>query len=334
MMKSYIQERRSWIILFLCLQSLILFVSFIDSAIPLRSISYIVYLSLIIFSVFMMMRYQLETKFYRNLSDWENHFEVTSIPHAESPFEKIIEQRITSQTELLHQELSKNLLTLEEEKDELLSWIHEVKTPLTAMKLMIDDLAEGIMKDKLTVEWLRIHLLLDRQLHQKRIPFMENDLYIENIDLKSVIFSEIKSLQSWCLQKRIGFDIDLEVPSVLSDAKWLSFITRQLLTNAVKYSEESDIIIKSFQQNEQTVLLVQDFGRGIDTKDLPRIFDKGFTSTTKHLDHSATGMGLYLAKKAAKPLRITITVHSKAGEGTTFTLTFPKRNEFTTIKSM
>ena len=47
---------------------------------------------------------------------------------------------------------------------------------------------------------------------------------------------EIKALRSWCMHKGIGFDLQLEVAEVLSDAKWLSFIIRQLLTNAVKYS--------------------------------------------------------------------------------------------------
>ena len=93
-------------------------------------------------------------------------------------------------------------MTLEEEKDDLLSWIHEVKTPLTAMHLMIERLDDETMKAQLTYEWLRIHLLLDQQLHQKRIPFMENDLYIEQTDLKVLIFREIKALQSWCIAKR------------------------------------------------------------------------------------------------------------------------------------
>ena len=67
-----------------------------------------------------------------------------------------------------------------------------MKTPLTAMHLMIERLNDETMKAQLTYEWLRIHLLLDQQLHQKRIPFMKNDLYIEKTDLKALIFREIK----------------------------------------------------------------------------------------------------------------------------------------------
>ncbi|WP_117016893.1 sensor histidine kinase [Aeribacillus pallidus] len=334
MIKKYIIERKSWILLFLFMQLFILFISYLDSTISLKSVLYIVFLSMIIFFIFVIIRYNKETKFYKSLEGWENSLDLTSIANAESPFEKMIEQRIINQTKLLKQEASQNRIALEQEKDELLSWIHEVKTPLTAMHLIIERLDDEVIKAQLTYEWLRIHLLLDQQLHQKRIPFMENDLYIENVALGPLIFKEIKALQSWCMQKGIGFEVELEAAEVLSDAKWLAFIMRQLLTNAVKYSDSSDIIIQSYRQNDQTMIKVKDFGRGIDPKDLPRIFDKGFTSTTAHQDNASTGMGLYLAKKAAETLLIDIKVESKLGEGTTVTLTFPKKNEFVRITSM
>ncbi|CAH2715057.1 Sensor histidine kinase GraS [Neobacillus rhizosphaerae] len=334
MIKKYLIERRSWIFLFLFIQVLILFVAYLDRALPLMPFFYIIFLSMLVFSIFLIFRYHKETKFYKSLAEWENNLDLTNIAHPESPFEKMIERSIVKQTEWLKREASQNFLILEQEKDDLLAWIHEVKTPLTAMHLMIDRVDDERMKAQLTHEWLRIHLLLDNQLHQKRIPFMENDLYIEKTDLKALLFKEIKTLQSWCMQKGIGFDVDLEAPTVLTDAKWLSFIIRQLLTNAVKYSESSDIIIKSFQKDGQTVLEVKDYGRGIDPKDLPRIFEKGFTSTTAHHDNAATGMGLYLTKRIAKALLIHIDVHSDLGRGTNFTLTFPKRNEFNHIAGM
>ena len=97
--------------------------------------------------------------------------------------------------------------------------------------------------------------------------------------------------------KGIGFDVSLQAAEVLSDAKWLGFIIRQLLTNAVKYSSASDIHIESDLVADHVRLIIRDAGRGIDPKDMPRIFDKGFTSTTSHQDSAATGMGLYLTKK-------------------------------------
>lgn len=334
MIIKYLIERRSWIILFLFIQLLIVFIAFIDPMISFHSILYIVFLCVVIFFIFVIVRYHKEAKFYKSLIERENNLNLSSVPHPESPFEKIIEQSMTDQTQQLQQLTSQSLMTIEQEKDNLLSWIHEVKTPLTAMKLMIERLEDHNLKSHMSYEWLRIHLLLDQQLHEKRIPFIENDLYIEKTDLESLVYTEIKTLQSWCIQKGIGFDIQLEEVEVLSDVKWLSFMIRQLLTNAVKYSETSDIIIKSYYQDDQVIVEIQDFGKGIDSKDLPRIFDKGFTTTAHHRDNAATGMGLYLSKKIAKSLSIHIHVDSKLELGTTLTLTFPKRNEFVNIISM
>ena len=334
MIRKYIKERLSWFIVFIFMQLLTIFVVFIDSAIPLRSLLYLVFLTSILFISFVIIRYPNETRFYKSLEERDNDLDLSTIPSAESPFEHIIEESMLSQAEFLKQTASQSLLVLEEEKDELLSWIHEVKTPLTAMHLMIERLDNETIKTQLTYEWLRIHLLLDQQLHQRRIPFIENDLFVEQLDLESIIFNEIKTLQSWCIQKGIGFDIQLESPEVLSDSKWLAFIVRQLLTNAVKYSESSDIIINSYEHADQIILEVKDNGRGIDPKDLPRIFDKGFTSTKMRQDNASTGMGLYLARKAAQSLLIQLSVQSTLGAGSTFTLTFSKRNEFVNITSM
>jgi two-component system, OmpR family, bacitracin resistance sensor histidine kinase BceS len=333
MFTTYLKERGSWIMLFLLLQFLVVFIAYIDSAISLTSILYYVFLSLIIFVVFLVMRYQKEMKFYQELEEAEDILDFSK-REFHSPFERMAAESIARHFEGLRNKVSENERLLDEEKDELLSWIHEVKTPLTALSLMIDRLEEQRLKKEMTYEWLRIHLLLDQQLHQRRIPFIENDLYIERTDLESVIFGEVKTLQSWCIQKGIGFDIELESKEVMTDAKWLAFIIRQLLTNAVKYSERSDIQIRSGQRNGQTVLEVADTGRGIDSRDLPRIFEKGFTSAAHHQDNAATGMGLYLARKAADSLKIKIDVESAPGKGSKFKLTFPKSNDFVRITGM
>lgn len=336
MIRRYLIERRSWLLFFLSVQTLVLLIAFLDKAIPFGPILYIVFLTTTLFLVFFAFRYNKETRFYKQLEERDNNLDLTTIESADTPLESIVETSMRNLAEHLRQSASWHQVALEQEKDDLLAWIHEVKTPLTAMQLMMDRLEDETMKTALTYEWLRIHLLLDRQLHQKRLPFMENDLYIEQVNLESLIYAEIKTLKTWCIQKGIGFDVDFEVTEVLSDAKWLAFILRQLVTNAVKYSDPhaAEIIIRSHRDNERTVLEVIDHGRGIEPKDLPRIFDKGFTSTAWHQDSAATGMGLYLAKKAADSMLIQITVSSEPGSGTTFTLTFPQPNEVMRITGM
>lgn len=334
MMMAYIRERLSWILFFLFLQLLFLFIAAVDSQIPFLPILYIVFLSTLFFMVFLFVRYNRETKFYKSLQAWDDTYDLAAISEPEHPFEAIAMDILSLQTERFKKDSSMRLMEIQGERDELLSWIHEVKTPLTTMQLMIERMEDETLKAQLQYEWLRIHLLLDQQLHQKRIPFIQNDLLIEVSALEPIIFQEIRALKSWCMQKGIGFDVSLEVTEVLSDAKWLGFIIRQLLTNAVKYSSASDIIIESNLTDDHVRLTIQDSGRGIDPKDMPRIFDKGFTSTTSHQDSAATGMGLYLTQKVTDALLIRIQVESKPGIGTTFTLIFPKRNDFVSMTGM
>ncbi|WEG17352.1 sensor histidine kinase [Alkalihalophilus pseudofirmus] len=335
MIRTFIKERISWIFLIVLLQLLGLFMAYLDPSLSLESMLYYMFLSLVISSLFVIIRYFRETAFFKELDARDSTTDITTLPQPNSPFEALVYGQITSPVEQLEKEASINQLLLEQEKDELLSWIHEVKTPLTALRLIIDRTNDPTLKSELMHEWLRIHFLLDQQLHQKRIPFIENDLFIEKVDLEPLLYSEIHTLRSWCVKKGIGFDVELASSEVLTDAKWLAFILRQLLTNAVKYSEEgSEIRIQSSVQKGQTTLTVADNGRGIDPRDLSRIFDKGFTSTSQHQDQHATGMGLYLAKKAAAPLGIHISVQSTVGSGTTFTLTFSQENQFLQIQGV
>ncbi|MCM3585892.1 sensor histidine kinase [Mesobacillus maritimus] len=334
MVKNFLLERRRWILFSFLFPILLVIVAYLDPALPLKSIYYVLFLWIILFLFFLIIAYIKETKFIKSIEDWYEDLDISSITKAESPFEKIIQERLFNQTNRLKSEASLQKIQSEQEKDDLMAWIHEVKTPLTAMSLIIDRMEETPLKSQLAYEWLRIHLLLDQQQHQKRLPFMENDLYIEKVDLQKIVFTEVKSLQSWCMPKGIGFDIDLQETVLLTDAKWLSFILRQLITNAIKYSEKADIVITSRVKDDHIIIEVTDFGRGIAPKDLPRIFEKGFTSTTNHQDSAATGMGLYLAEKAAESLNIVIQVESELGLGTTFTLIFPNKNEFVNLASM
>lgn len=335
MLGTYLKERRSWIFFFILQQLLLCSVAFIDITIPLSSILYLNFLSLLLFLVFFAVRFQKETAFYRQLQERDTSLDADALTEPESTFEQIAYTYVTKQIEQYKQEVSHNRIEIEQEKDDLLAWVHEVKTPLTAMNLIIDRLEEPETKAELTYEWLRIHLLLDQQLHQKRIPFMENDLYIEKVALEPLLFTEIRSLQSWCLQKGIGFDVELTASHVLSDAKWLAFIFRQLLTNAVKYSDAGDIVLRSSQRGRQTAVTVTNFGSSISQQDIPRIFDKGFTSTgNPHQAATSTGMGLYLAQKAAGTLLIRIEAASTPEAGTTFTLVFPERNALMQMTGM
>ena len=65
----------------------------------------------------------------------------------------------------------------------------------------------------------------------------------------------------------------------------------------------------------------------ISHKDLPRIFERGFTSTANRNETTSSGIGLYLVNSVKDQLGINVRVESTVGQGTTFVLTFPKQNE-------
>ncbi|MDK8189096.1 sensor histidine kinase [Paenibacillus sp. UMB7766-LJ446] len=327
MIGKYIREKLSWLFLLISMQLIILFVAYIDTSIPFRSVAYIVVLNVVVCIVFIWVRYPRETRFYKRLTTWDHTYDPGDLEIAESPYERIVHDAVTSQTERYRKESSSHFILLEQEKDEMLAWIHEVKTPLTALQLMIERMPADKLQGQMTYEWLRIHQLLDQQLHQKRIPFMHNDLFVEETELEPILNGEIRALKSWCISKGIGFEVSLHVTKVLTDSKWLGFIIRQLLSNAVKYSHSSDIVIESRELEGHIILTIQDYGRGIEAHDLPRIFDKGFTSSQGRLEGTATGMGLYLTRQVAQTLRINVKAQSAPGEGTIVKLTFPRKND-------
>jgi len=289
--------------------------------------AYLALLIFIAFILFLTVRYQRETAFLQDMEKWHPTTESQALKKADSPFEWMVQEALERQREHFIDTTEEKQQSLEEEKDEILSWIHEIKTPLTAMKLVIEKVPDETWKGEMMFEWLRIDHLLDQKMHQKRMNVIENDLYIEKIELEPVIYAEINNLRSWCIQKGIGFDVDLGIESVLSDAKWLRFILRQVLTNAVKYTDSGDISVQSYQDGSLVHVEITDHGPGIEVRDVSRIFEKGFTSTEQHDRMLATGMGLYLAKRAADALKMQILVSSIPNKGSTFTLRFAKEND-------
>ncbi|MER2031000.1 MAG: sensor histidine kinase [Solibacillus sp.] len=216
-----------------------------------------------------------------------------------------------------------------ERQDELLAWVHEMKSPLTAMQLLMEKVEKSEVKERIENEWLRLYLLLDQQLHATRLMTIELDNRIEKVKVKEVLIQEIKALRSWCFEKQIAIDLEVDDLTVQTDAKWLGFIVRQVLSNAVKYSDiGGEIRLSAYMVNEQAVLIIQDEGIGIKREDLPRVFRKSYTGTIGRETSAATGMGLYLAKQAAQSLHILLAIESTEGVGTSVKITFPKMNEY------
>ncbi len=327
----FIRERITWILFIVGLLVCINILFYLDYGFSRISLGYFNILTISVTVLFLFWRYIKEvhqlTNFLGNLS---NRYDLLSENVGFSPFQKRYLEEMLSILEEKEFLLNQSKVQLQEDTEDLLAWVHEMKTPLTAMKLMVEQIEDTSLRKKLENEWMRIHLLLDQQLHNTRLAFIEKDNRLEKVTLRTIVYKEIREFHSWCMEKGIGFQVEELEEEVTTDKKWLAFIVRQILSNAIKYSHQNENIdiFTSVDDTGHLLLHFQDYGVGILQEDLPRIFHKSYTGTIGRESVQSTGMGLYLAKNAAQKLGIQITVHSKRDEGTMFTLVFPTENEY------
>lgn len=322
-----------WVCLFLFFNASILFLGYLDPDIPNISVNYIVVINTVGLIVFVIWLYLRDRNFWNEFITLEELGEIESLPIPESPVHKKIHDQLfvmkRHHDELLEKESSKT----SENLDALTRWIHEMKMPLTTMKLLIDDLEPGY-KARIEAEWVRLDRSLNDMLFERRLQNISNDLYVEKVEIERVLTNTIKQLRSMCVQKGIGFQFDLELTHIKTDLKWFSFMLDQVIGNSVKYARDSDITISSYLNEGWPKIVISDCGRGIKEEDIPRVFEANFTSTSDHGDMRATGMGLYLTKEAANALQIDVDIQSRYNEGTTVTFTFPKANHYHYLGSM
>ncbi|MEQ6355700.1 sensor histidine kinase [Lysinibacillus sp. M3] len=332
MLILFLRERLAWIGFFVFIIVMINVLFSLDVGLVGISILYINISMLISFMTFLFWRYVVEVGRLKNfLGNVENQFDdVHSKNLVLSPFQMAYFTKIEEVLYGKNTELNQAKVQLQEYSDELLAWVHEVKAPLTAVNLMLDRVEDLTLRRRLETEWLRLHLLVDQQLHQTRLASIEKDNYMMEIELRTVVYKEIRAMQAWCIEKGIGFDVEELTDTVTTDAKWLAFIIRQILSNAIKYSPANSevIIFTEVDATGATLLHIKDAGIGIRKADLPRIFYKSYTGTAGRESAQSTGMGLYLAHNVAQKIGVRITVQSSVGEGSIFTLRFPLQNEY------
>ena len=194
------------------------------------------------------------------------------------------------------------------------TWVHQIKTPMAVMKLYLG--AESPEHRAMGAELFRMEQYVDMVLQYLRLDGGENDLVITRCDLDELIREAVRRYGPQFVLRKLSLHYEPTERTVVTDRKWFVCILEQLLSNAIKYTPEGCITIRL----EGDCLRISDTGIGIAPEDLPRIFEKGYTGENGRLERTSSGLGLYLAGKAAALLHIPITVDSRPGQGTTFTL--------------
>ncbi|KYH15177.1 sensor histidine kinase [Staphylococcus kloosii] len=324
----YLISRLRWILWIIFLNIIILVIAAIDYNIDIGSVVYIVILNIGLTIVYIIFSFIKETQFIRHII---NNEEIEEIKHknlADTPFQRevvtFLYNNIANQKAILNQQ-RQQIKTYEQS---LTTFAHDIKTPVTSMKLLIDKEQDSERKKSLMYEWSRINAMLDMQLYLTRMQSQNKDLYFEHVALRNLVIEEIQLTRFISQARGIGFDllIDAEM-QIYTDTKLCRMMIRQALSNAIKYSENSTIVVEATLVNNHVTLSIKDEGRGISAKDLPRIFERGFTSTTFHNDSASSGIGLYLVNELKKALKVKVNINSELNKGTEVIFTFPEQND-------
>ncbi len=210
-------------------------------------------------------------------------------------------------------------------------WVHEIKAPLTAARLICREL-DGDTRRKLTAELSQIEAHVERALFYARAENPEQDCLFRQIELEKIAAQAIENHRSLLIQNGIRVEMENMNCAVYTDEKWAVFILGQLLQNAARYrGAEPVITLFARPLGRQTRLIVQDNGIGIPAHELPRVFERGFTGSNGRMRGGSTGIGLYLCRKLAVFLELELRMDSQEGAGTTVTLTFPAKENLTKL---
>ncbi|MBM7645955.1 signal transduction histidine kinase [Scopulibacillus daqui] len=335
---DYVKDKRFLILFYMILMAFIsAFVSISNTQrMSLENILYINGVAFIFFIIYIAGDFFVHKKYDAELKEaiersGQDALDIV-LPEPMTHEQKIYYRMIDHIKKMHSEQIEKLYNEKRENQDFIMSWVHEIKTPIAASKLTINNSGhkpkEDIL-DKLEDELARIDNFVEQALYYSRIDTFNQDYFIQDVKLESVVVESIKKHSKWFINKKISVEMDSLAKYVLSDRKWLIFIIDQILSNAIKYTERNGRIRFAAEDNDiETTLLIEDNGIGISPEDIGRVFEKGFTGTIGRQTANATGMGLYLSKKLAEKLGHKISIDSKEGTGTTVILHFPKVLDF------
>ncbi|ARJ51206.1 sensor histidine kinase [Staphylococcus lutrae] len=325
----FLQERMAWITIFVIFDILLLVFTFLDDDLPFDNIWYIIGVKWLVTIFFLIYRFFKETKYYQHL---ESDPEIEAVHHhllAETPFEQMTLRYLRAKITQLHQSIAQQQYWIDLNEQSMTEFVHDIKTPITALKLLIEKESDFVRRKQLMYEWSRIDYMLDQHLFLARLNHQAHDMFFEKVTLRELVINEIHQLRHIAILKGLGFNVDIpEMTMVYTDKRWMRMVIRQIISNAVKYSEHADIDISQTIENQKVRLHIQDYGSGIAKQDMPRIFQRGFAGKNSAHLYTSSGMGLYLVESVREALGLQIDIVSVVDEGTTVSLTFPQQNDY------
>ena len=210
------------------------------------------------------------------------------------------------------------------QKDDLnayfLMWLHQIKTPMTVSKLLLEK-PDETTNTKLKMQLMYIEQYINMAMNYLKMIDHSTDMDITQVNLDDIIKNLLKKYSLLFIHNHISLEYQSNVTHVISDGQWLTILIEQILSNALKYTENGKITIQYLE--DKHALEIRDTGIGIRSEDIPKIFDRGYSGFNGRMNEKSSGLGLYLVRKISERLNIQIEVESKLSKGSVFRLVFP-----------
>ena len=245
----------------------------------------------------------------------------------------ILKNEISKTTTMLRQVADNSIKDKINLKDSLGDISHQLKTPLTSITIMIDNILDNpdmdektrkkflinIKREIININFLVMSLLKLSKFDANVVKFNKEEVYIKDIIKESIKnVSMIKELKN--ISIKVSGDNNIKL---LCDYKWQVESITNILKNSIEHTDEYGIVEINYSENKlYTRILIKDNGKGIDSGDLPHIFDRFYKG--KNGSDDSFGIGLSLSKTIIEKEGGSITVKSTLNIGTIFTIKYLK----------
>ncbi|GGH83770.1 signal transduction histidine kinase [Pullulanibacillus pueri] len=284
---------------------------------------YGILLGLFLLALFLVGRYLNNRSFYQHLQKEEADLEETMNVETNSSLTRAFKALLVRQYQLYQGRIEKFYNQQRDYYRFVNQWIHEMKTPLSVIELILQEEEDPRIGD-IKVELDRLSKGLETALYVARLEDFRQDFRVERLQLHGVAHHIVQDNKRFFIRHHVYPVIDIPQDlTAASDAKWLPFLIGQLVTNAVKYSggEDKKVVIKGYRIDSRSVALeVTDQGIGIPKEDRRRVFQPFYTGENGRKYQGSTGMGLYLVKEICRRLNHELELISEVGKGTTIRL--------------
>ncbi len=243
----------------------------------------------------------------------------------------ILKSEIYKTTIMLKEQADNSTLDKINLKDSLSNISHQLKTPLTSINIMLDNILDSEeMSEDVRTEFINnikreisnINFLVAGILKLSRLDANVVNFMVEKVKVKDIINECIKNVSSLCDLKSISIDVTgNEMLKINCDFKWEVEAITNILKNCVEHSNNnSKIDIKYINNKMYTEITIKDYGVGIPEKDVKHIFERFYKGSNSTSD--SIGIGLSLSKSIIEQENGTINVNSKLNKGTVFTIRY------------